>query len=229
MEEVLMKYAEVVVIKERIKGVEKERGEIDRKRAELSQGLIELRARKWGLEKELGEAERRVLGSVWHEYWSRQGNVERYGYLSGEEKCRLGAEEARELNRARRKQASKKRYRGTATGRLSREYRRRAQKVLGANPLRSRCESLDVLVGCSVHVWRQHLERQFEKGMNWENYGVKWEVDHIMPVSSFDLRSKEGMRGAFNWLNTRPMWSWANNRKGARITEPQLQLVLEVR
>jgi hypothetical protein len=229
MDEVLTKFAKVIEIEGRIKEVEKERGELERRREEKTQELIELRARRWGLEKESQDAERQVLGRVWHEYWSRHGSLERYGYLSGEEKCRLGEEEARELNGQRRKSASRKRYKGTVNGRLSRGYRHRAAKVLGSNPMRYRCESLTVLIGNSVSGWREHLERQFEKGMSWENYGVKWDVEHVMPISSFDLTKKEGIRAAFNWLNTRPMWKWENNRKGARITEPQLQLVLEVK
>jgi hypothetical protein len=31
---------------------------------------------------------------------------------------------------------------------------------------------------------RKHLEEQFDKNMNWKNYGVYWQVDHIRPQAS---------------------------------------------
>jgi hypothetical protein len=222
MDEVLRNSREIREIKERIEGLEI-------KRVEIGQELEGLRGRREWLEREERREEARILGEVWKEYWERYWYVERCGYLSGEEKSRMGMEEASELNRERKRVASKRRYRATPGARLSRGYRHRASKVLGANPERYQCGSLGRLIGCTVAGWREHLERQFEKGMSWENYGVKWDVDHVMPISSFDLTKEEGIKGAFNWLNTRPMWKWANNRKGAKITEPQLQLVLEVR
>ena len=34
--------------------------------------------------------------------------------------------------------------------------------------------------------------------MNWSNI----EIDHVKPISSFDVTRDEGMREAFNWMNT---------------------------
>ena len=33
-------------------------------------------------------------------------------------------------------------------------------------------------IGCDIKTLRKHIELQFTKGMNWENYG-KWHLDHI--------------------------------------------------
>lgn len=31
-----------------------------------------------------------------------------------------------------------------------------------------------------------HIESQFSNAMNWENYGTCWEIDHILPLCSFE-------------------------------------------
>ena len=43
------------------------------------------------------------------------------------------------------------------------------------------------LFGCSGRELKAHIQNQFAKGMNWQNYGT-WHVDHIKPVKKFDLR-----------------------------------------
>ena len=62
-----------------------------------------------------------------------------------------------------------------------------------------------------------HLERQFVKGMSWENMG-EWHIDHIVPLSSFDLESLESgdFKRAWSLPNLRPMWGTDNVRKHAK-------------
>ena len=60
----------------------------------------------------------------------------------------------------------------------------------------------------------------WQKGMSWSNYGKgkdKWTMDHIIPVSSFDLSNPEGQKKAFNYSNLQAMWYLDNLSKGARI------------
>lgn len=78
-----------------------------------------------------------------------------------------------------------------------------------------RARSLDLL-GCSVDNWKIHLEGLFTDGMSWENQGA-WEIDHIRPVSSFDLTDEEEQRAAFHYTNTQPLWAEENRAKGASV------------
>lgn len=56
--------------------------------------------------------------------------------------------------------------------------------------------------GCSVWELRAHFESQFSPLMCWENYGKLWEVDHVVPVSRFDLPRE--LFSAFHYTNLRP-------------------------
>jgi hypothetical protein len=64
-----------------------------------------------------------------------------------------------------------------------------------------------------------HLERQFLKGMTWENKG-EWHVDHIRPLASFSIEGPDCPDFAAAWAlsNLRPMWALDNIRKNARRT-----------
>lgn len=68
------------------------------------------------------------------------------------------------------------------------------------------------LLGCSIEEVKEHLEKQFKEGMTWENYG-KWHVDHIRPISSFDLTDVEQQKVCFHYSNLQPLWAEENLRK----------------
>jgi len=71
------------------------------------------------------------------------------------------------------------------------------------------------LIGCSFDELKSYLEKQFTKGMNWENYG-DWHVDHIRPCCSFDLTDPEQQRECFHYTNLQPLWAKDNFSKGGR-------------
>lgn len=79
------------------------------------------------------------------------------------------------------------------------------------------------LIGCSPAIARWFLEQQFhahpETGeeMTWgnnTNYG--WHVDHVVPLSSFDLRDPIQQKEAFHVSNLQPLWWRENLSKGRR-------------
>lgn len=71
------------------------------------------------------------------------------------------------------------------------------------------------LIGCPVESLLEHLERQFTRGMSWDNYG-EWHIDHIKPCASYDFSKEEHQRECFHYSNLQPLWAKDNHRKAAR-------------
>ena len=84
--------------------------------------------------------------------------------------------------------------------------------------LRGRVKSAPTmeLMDCSVEELKAHIERQFEHGMNWANYGKRdgWQIDHIRPCASFDdFTDPKQQRECFHYTNLQPLWTIENIRK----------------
>lgn len=74
------------------------------------------------------------------------------------------------------------------------------------------------LLGCSIEYLKQYLEKQFKKGMNWDNYKMDgWHIDHIIPCNSFDLTNPEEQVKCFNYKNLQPLWAKENRIKHTNI------------
>lgn len=72
-------------------------------------------------------------------------------------------------------------------------------------------------LGCSIEFFKQYIEAQFETGMSWDNYSPEgWHIDHIVPLSKFDLTDREQFLKACHYTNQRPMWAIPNIVEGAR-------------
>lgn len=68
------------------------------------------------------------------------------------------------------------------------------------------------LLGCSINEFKLYLESRFKKNMTWDNYG-KWHIDHIKPISKFDLTIEEEQKKCFHFTNLQPLWALDNIRK----------------
>lgn len=68
-------------------------------------------------------------------------------------------------------------------------------------------------LGCSIEFLRKYLAKKFKRGMSWKNYG-KWHIDHIKPLSSFNLTKRKQLLKACNYKNLQPLWAKDNLIKG---------------
>ena len=89
-------------------------------------------------------------------------------------------------------------------------------------------ESKVKYLGCSYADAFKYLSIHLKKGMSWKNYGKHWHIDHVMPISSFDLNTEEGKHKAFHYTNLQPLEASANMCKGDKVPlqhQPSLMIV----
>ncbi|MFZ1527944.1 MAG: hypothetical protein WAT19_04280 [Ferruginibacter sp.] len=71
--------------------------------------------------------------------------------------------------------------------------------------------------GLGVHDIRNWIEMQFTEGLNWDNFGKKWQFDHIVPVAYFDFSVEEDLLLCWNFINIRVEKSDLNRIRGNRV------------
>ena len=75
--------------------------------------------------------------------------------------------------------------------------------------------STEELIGCSMEYFVSYIESKFADGMTWENYGKKWNIDHIKPCVAFNLLIFNEQKDCFNYKNLMPVWCFDNLQKGS--------------
>ncbi len=127
--------------------------------------------------------------------------------------------------------ASSKLYRAANSKKICEYYlnRKRSNPVFRAicnfrNRLwmaaKDRCFSstTQALVGCSCDELKSHIEQRFVDGMSWDNYGSVWHIDHVVPVSAFDLLNEDQARKCFHYSNLQPLFAMDNLKKSDSTT-----------
>lgn len=79
------------------------------------------------------------------------------------------------------------------------------------------------LTGYTVAELKGHLEKQFQSGMTWDNYG-EWHIDHIIPISAFNFTKPEDVDFKQCWAleNLQPLWAQENLRKSNKILDTSI-------
>jgi len=101
--------------------------------------------------------------------------------------------------------------------RLKHVLRSRVRKVVKRAQRYSE-HTLDWL-GCTPLELIAHLEKQWQRGMSWSNYGCgvgQWSIDHIRPCASFDLLRADHRAACFHYTNLQPLWHIDNILKNDR-------------
>lgn len=93
---------------------------------------------------------------------------------------------------------------------LACRLRARLQKFLQNKPA-----STNQLLGCTWQEFSDYIASKFLPGMNWSNYSL-WHIDHIVPLSWFNLTDEQQFRDACHYTNLQPLWANSNLKKGNR-------------
>lgn len=109
------------------------------------------------------------------------------------------------------------RYSNDTAYRLSVVLRSRLRSAI-KNNIKSGSAIKDL--GCSIDELKKHLESKFQSGMTWNNWGrgdAKWHIDHVVPLTYFDLTDYEQLKKACHYTNLQPLWETENLTKGAKF------------
>lgn len=82
---------------------------------------------------------------------------------------------------------------------------------------------MESLLGCSINEYICYLEDNFQEGMTWENREF-WSIDHIIPLSRYDISNKRDIKKAFNYKNTQLLWVPEDNNKNNRMNHKEMRL-----
>lgn len=73
-------------------------------------------------------------------------------------------------------------------------------------------------LGCTITEFKKYIESRFRKGMTWNNWSINgWHLDHIVPLSFFNLSDRKQFLKACHYTNLQPLWSQENFLKSNKI------------
>jgi len=117
----------------------------------------------------------------------------------------------------------RERYANDPTFNLILRHRARARLALSGI---GNDESTTKLLGCTPEQYRHHIESQFTEGMGWGQRGL-WHVDHIIPLSAFNMKFKKHRKYGFHFSNCQPLWASPNLMKSDKYCPEELAAYLK--
>ena len=97
----------------------------------------------------------------------------------------------------------------------------RFRKTISSNIRNSlkgtKSELTEKYLGIDIAMFKKWIQFQFKDGMTWENQGIYWHIDHVIPVSSFNFNNEEDRYQCNNWINLRSLEAKENLRKHDKI------------
>ena len=109
----------------------------------------------------------------------------------------------------------KNRYEKDIEFKLRGNLRRRLRQVIKQNQ-KSGSSVKDL--GCSVEFLKNYLESKFQASMSWDNWSVNgWHIDHIKPLTSFNLNDRNQFLQSCHYTNLQPLWAKDNISKSNKI------------
>lgn len=74
----------------------------------------------------------------------------------------------------------------------------------------------------SVEHLQNYLGGRFEIGMNWQNYGRVWHMDHIIPCAYWNFKRETDSLLCWHYRNLSPLWSSKNKSKKDTVNPHRL-------
>ena len=68
------------------------------------------------------------------------------------------------------------------------------------------------ILGIDIETYKKWIKWQMTPDMTLDNI----EIDHVRPISSFDISDDEKLKEAFNWRNRQPLLKEIHQKKGIK-------------
>ena len=87
-----------------------------------------------------------------------------------------------------------------------------------------KCKPLHTIeyLGCTSEEYQNWIFN-YDERYTLDNRGSVWHIDHVIPLSRFDLEDEEQQFIAFNWRNTMPLLASENLSKNNKILRTQVE------
>lgn len=119
-----------------------------------------------------------------------------------------------EKSKKRQNERQKERRKDDPAFLMNQRIRSRLGKALRANNT-TKTEHLVDIIGCTIPFFKDHIEKLFKPGMSWDE--KNFVIDHIIPVSYFDLTSVEEQKICFHYTNMQPLTFTENAKKSDKL------------
>ena len=123
----------------------------------------------------------------------------------------------KELNKKRINENCRNRFKNDNLYKLKKNLRNRTCMSFKAKGYKKNSKTQEML-GVDWEVCKAHIERQFTKGMSWDN-SAEWHIDHIIPLAS--ANTEEELKKLCHYSNLQPLWAFDNLIKSAKINGQQ--------
>jgi hypothetical protein len=111
-----------------------------------------------------------------------------------------------------RKEQIKERRKTDKCFQISEIIRSKVHKMLKGNKT-----SYQKIIGCDMCFLIKWIEYRFDENMNWKNLGSYWQIDHILPINSFDFKNEKEKCICFHWTNLQPLKKFENQSKSDKL------------
>lgn len=68
---------------------------------------------------------------------------------------------------------------------------------------RNPCVGYAPYFGLDINNFRKWIEVQFVDELSWDNFGILWQFEHVIPVTYFDFEDEQELKLCWNFVNIR--------------------------
>ena len=94
--------------------------------------------------------------------------------------------------------------------------------------IKNKAQTTKDLIGIDFDTFINWINYQMPAGYSMEDLGVKLHIDHVIPISSFDLTDESQLQKAMSWVNLQPLEATKNLSKSNSIN-PWLLVCQEIK